>query len=135
MAAPTSYTEADLKAYMHSLANKAGMNLGWSVANGNYDEPVNEVELVFDAAIDEITNMLALRAVARRELWRSVMAATTHLATSQSGIGGSIAYGKTTFDRAKDLFKFASEDVAALGLGEIDNKPSISVWIGGAATS
>jgi hypothetical protein len=131
MATPTSYTEATLKEYLHGCTQRAGINLGWSIAEGNYDETVADTELALGTAVADTTNIRALRAVARRELWRAVMQATSHLATAQTGAAGSIAYGKTVFDRAKDLHAQASTEVEMLGLETIASKPPIGMWVGG----
>ena len=132
MAAPTSYTETTLKEYLHACTEQAGLNIGWSVAGGSYDETVADTELALGTAVAETTNIRALRAVARRELWRAVMQATSHLATAQTGVAGSIAFGKTVFDRAKDLHKQASEEVEMLGLDAVTSKPPVGMWVGGA---
>lgn len=131
MPTPTSYTELSLKEYLHGCTQRAGLNLGWSVADGSYDETVADTELTLGTAVTETTNIRALRAVARRELWRAVMQATSHLATAQTGVAGSIAYGKTVFDRAKDLHTQASEEVEMLGLETVTSKPPATLWVGG----
>lgn len=131
MPAPTSYTEETLKAYLHDCAKRAGVNLEWSVAAGSYDETVADTELVLGTAVADTTNIRALRAVARRELWRAIMQGTSHLATSQTGVAGSIAFGKTVFDRAKDLYKQASEEVDSLGMDELSDRPRTNLYVGG----
>lgn len=132
MPAPTSYTETTLKEYLHDCTQRAGVNLSWSVAGGDYDETVADTELVLGTAVADTTNIRALRAVARRELWRAVMQATSHLATAQTGVAGSIAFGKTVFDRAKELHKLASDEVESLGLDALSDKPKTSLYVGGA---
>lgn len=74
MAAPTAYTEETLKAYMHTVLGAVATALEWSVAGGQYDEPVNEVLLAYDVTdIANATNVRKLRALARREAWRAAV--------------------------------------------------------------
>jgi hypothetical protein len=76
MPAPTSYTEAELAAFMHSVLRSVATQLGWS-APGSYTEVVNEVLLAY--GVDDIasaTNIQQLRLLARREVWRAVVEET-----------------------------------------------------------
>lgn len=128
MAAPTSYTEETFKAYLaDQLTSVVGSGLNWTVDGGNYDEIVNECELVLELAIADATNIRALRAVGRRELWRTVMQATSNKATAHSGMNGSVTYGKNIFDRAQELFKAASEEVEKLLVDTASSK-SFQGW-------
>lgn len=78
MALPASYTEAELAAYMHSVLGSVATALGWSVAGESYVEPVNETLAAYGvddiAAISGRANIVKLRALARREVWRAVVA-------------------------------------------------------------
>ena len=84
MPAPHTYTEHTLARYMHSLLGEAAQILGWSVgedseAAGDYAEAVNETLLSLEVAeISEVPggDVKKLRALARREVWRSVVGAT-----------------------------------------------------------
>jgi hypothetical protein len=80
MSIPASYTETTLATYMHTILGPVAATLGWSVAAGSYDEPVNEALAAY--GVDDIAdisgraNITKLRALARREVWRAVMQAT-----------------------------------------------------------
>jgi len=80
MALPASYTETSLATYMHTLLGPVALTLGWSVAAGSYDEPVNEALGAY--GVDDIAdvtgraNIVKLRVLARREVWRAVVQAT-----------------------------------------------------------
>lgn len=74
MAAPTSYTEATFKAYLHSVLGGVASALGWTVDGGDYDEILNETLLAY--SVDDIadaTSIRKLRALGRVELWRQVL--------------------------------------------------------------
>jgi hypothetical protein len=75
MAAPTAYTEEMLREYMQAELGAVVTALGWSLADGNYDEPVNETLLAYGvASIALATEVRKLRALARREAWRTAAA-------------------------------------------------------------
>lgn len=79
MSAPTTYTETTLADYLHLVLGATAGVLGWSVAGGNYAEPVNETLLAYFAgpgAVTNATDIRKLRALARREAWRAVVQAT-----------------------------------------------------------
>lgn len=80
MSAPTSYTEATLASYMHSVLGDVATALGWAAGTASYGEAVNEALLVY--GVDSISsvsgrdNIAKLRALARVEAWRQVAAYT-----------------------------------------------------------
>ena len=78
MAVPTGYTEATLKAYMQAALGATATSLGWTVALGSYDEPMNEALLRYGTtdvtSISGISNLIKIRALARREAWAAVLA-------------------------------------------------------------
>lgn len=124
MALPTSYTETEFKEYLNNqLSASIAGSLGWTVDGGSYDEIVIDVELVLGQVIADVTNIRSLRAVGRRELWRTVMQVTSNKATAATGVAGSIAFGRTIFDRAKDLFTQASEEVERLMADADSSRP------------
>ena len=91
MTIPTSYTEAELASYMDAILGPVADALGWSVANGDYDEPVNSAILAY--GVDDIAdisgreNIEKLRALARVEAWRAVRDATAgHYDFSDGGV-------------------------------------------------
>lgn len=69
MALPTSYTEAELKAFIHSDLGAHAEYLEWTVATGSYDEIVNDALAMYGASsISTITgaaNIQKLRTLAR----------------------------------------------------------------------
>ena len=77
MAAPSSYTETTLKTYMHAVLGEVATTLEWTVVGEDYDEVLNETLLAYDT--DDVTsitgrsNLLKLRTLSRREVWRAVM--------------------------------------------------------------
>ena len=92
MPAPTIYTEQTLAAFMHDVLSLVApiLDLTLPSGTGSYTEAVNETVLAYhgnaEGTIAEATNIIKLRALARREAWR--------LAT----------------DRAVALYDAASED-------------------------
>ena len=75
MAVPTSYTEATLKAYMHTALGAVATALGITVAAGSYDEAVNETLIAYGVSdVTSATNMRKVRSLARREAWRTAQA-------------------------------------------------------------
>lgn len=77
MAVPTAYTDETLKTYMHAELREVGTALGWTVAAGSYDEALNETLLACGvSSAASATDIRKVRALARREVWRAVVAAT-----------------------------------------------------------
>lgn len=83
MTIPSAYTEKTLATYMDTLLGPVADALGWSapVADaGDYAEAVNEAMLAYGTNdISTITgrdNIQQLRALARVEMWRQVVATT-----------------------------------------------------------
>lgn len=80
MALPSAYTETELATYMHAILGPVAATLGWSVAAGSYDEAINETLGAY--GVDDIAdvatraNIVKLRTLARREVWRAVVQAT-----------------------------------------------------------
>jgi hypothetical protein len=79
MPVPTAYTEQSLMNYMHEALSGVGDVLGFTPPHA-YNEAFNEVMLVYGAsdvtAVTGASNIRKLRAIARVEAWRKVMAAT-----------------------------------------------------------
>lgn len=109
MAAPTSYTEATLKAYLNTALGAVAGVLGWTVDAGDYDEIVNETLLVYDVTdIANATEIRKLRTLGRRELWRAVM---TELATDYDyEVRGDSAKRSQAYAHAKAQFELADAD-------------------------
>lgn len=80
MSAPTSYTEATLATYMHSVLGDVATTMGWSAGTASYGEAVNETLLAY--GVDSISSISGrdgiakLRALARVEAWRQVISNT-----------------------------------------------------------
>lgn len=78
MPLPTSYTESTLKAYMHDALKGVATVLGFSVAGGNYDEPLIDALFAYD--VDDVTTvtsrvgLMKLRKLAARAAWRAAAA-------------------------------------------------------------
>lgn len=89
MAAPSSYTESQLKTLMHGLLGRVATALGWSVAGGDYDEPVNDALLAGGwSDISEVSGAAAitkLRTLAKVAVWRWVVPATAAHIDIKSG--------------------------------------------------
>jgi hypothetical protein len=114
VAVPTAYTEAELAAYLHDTLNAGGYadDLGWVVADGDYDEVVNDALIAIEAdAIEDVsgrTSIARLRALGRVALWRRVMAATIAEADTRVG-NASVSMGKI-HDHARAMLAEAEAD-------------------------
>lgn len=79
MAVPDPYTEPALMQFMHAEMGEVAAQLGWTVAASSYQPAVDEALLAYgETDISQITgasNLIKLRALARREAWR--LAATS----------------------------------------------------------
>lgn len=77
MAAPTAYTEATLATFMLAeLGDVAGV-LEWT-AQSHVQEAINEALLVYGVStIADATDITRLRALARRQVWRSAINSLT----------------------------------------------------------
>lgn len=128
--AVSSYTENGLKLYMHAMLgdNEVAAALDWSVEDGDYDEALNEALLVYGTsditAVTGNANIRKLRAIARMELWRNVMARTTH--RHQRGIQGEARSEHMVWEHAKSMFMMASEYAARLGV-DVDTTSEIGI--------
>jgi hypothetical protein len=74
--APSSYTDTTLKNFMHTTVAGVAAVLEWSVAGGDYDEPLNDVLL--GLGLDDAsgaTNVRLLRAAAKVAVWRAALGA------------------------------------------------------------
>jgi hypothetical protein len=71
VAIPTSYTDSELKEYMHDELGAVATALGWSVSGGDYDRAL--VATLRACGVTDASNasdMAKLEALARREAWR-----------------------------------------------------------------
>lgn len=103
MSVPTSYTEAALKAYMHSVAGGNATLMGWTVDAGSYDEAVNSALMAYGedtiGNISGMTSIAKLRAFAVVELWR--------MGVNQCSVAPDFSADNTSVSRAgqRDSFK------------------------------
>lgn len=119
MALPAGYTEATLSAYMHAVLGPVATALSWTVVAGSYQEAVNEAVALM--ATDDVTTIagreaiMALRAAARREVWRAVMQATAgHYDVNTDGASRDRSQ---MHKQALEQFTLADSDLAMLGVG------------------
>lgn len=110
MAYPSSYTEATLTTYMHTVLSDVATVLGWSTATANYAEAVNDTLGAYGStAIASITGASAiykLRTLARREAWRAAcgaLAAKFNFSADGHSVQRSdlYAHAKAEFERAE----------------------------------
>lgn len=100
---PTSYSETQLKAYMHSILATVADALGWSVVNNNYDEAVNDTLLAYgESDIADATDITKLRALAAVAVWRAAQQAAAGL-INWSTFGDKYDFGAIQDKIAKSL--------------------------------
>ena len=74
MAAPSSYTEETLAAYMLTCLSKVAAVLGWTTL-GDVQEAVNDTLLAYGVGdISAATDVIKLRALARVAIWQQAVA-------------------------------------------------------------
>jgi len=118
MAIPASYTETTIKYYLHDMLGAVATMLGWSPDGADYDEAVDEA--IASYGVDDISaitgrdNVRKLRALARREVWRAVMQATTgHYDVTTDGASRNRSQMHV---QAREQFDLA--DAACMSYGE-----------------
>lgn len=76
---PTSYTDQTLAEYMHGLLAEMAAALGWSVDNGDYDDPILDCLIEYGnvSYVADCTDIKKLRCLARVAVWDKVVAATS----------------------------------------------------------
>ena len=119
MAAPISYTEELFKAYLHGRLGSLSDVLKWNVADGNYDEAVNDALLAYGtddiATITSAANINLLRAYGRYFLWKSVAEATVNKMDYTHADSGATYKHSQIHKQAKDMMAIAAADIGALG--------------------
>lgn len=131
--AVTGYAdEAAIANYMHDVlgADELATSLGWSVAAGDYQDAVDETLLVLDitdpSTLTATADLRKLRAIARAEVWRSVMSRTAgdydvrledDTDTKRSQV----------HKHARAMFEAAKAEAVALGADDYDpqQKPAV----------
>ncbi len=112
MPTPTSYDEQALADFMHDVlgADEVARDLNWSVPEGDYDEAVTETMLALGVEslgdVSGLENIRRLRAIARREVWRTVMQRTAHK-TDTNTEGGNEAHSQL-HTHARRMFEMAA---------------------------
>jgi hypothetical protein len=86
MPAPTSYTEAELAAYMVASLADVAVALGWTASATQIQEAVTAVELACGVSdIATATNIAQVRAIGRREAWAAAMGAAASRVNKRVG--------------------------------------------------
>ena len=119
MAVPTSYTETQLKTYMHSVLGGLSADLSWTVAGGSYDETVNDALNGYGqtdiSLITGATSINLLRAYARYFLYRSVAMATVGKMDYTHADSGAAYKFSQIHKQAKEMMQIAADDITQLG--------------------
>ena len=119
MAAPTSYTETTLREYLHGRLGSFASVLGWNVADGSYNEAVNDTLLAYGesdiTAITTAANINLLRAYGRYFLWKSVAEATVNEIDYTHADSGATYKHSQIHKQAKDMMKLVADEIVALG--------------------
>lgn len=116
MAVPTSYTDDELMRFMHQEIGVVARTLNWSVAGDSYVETLNEVLIALGiSALSDFTGRVpVLRAVARREVWESVVKACTGFYTFSADF--QMFNLDQLFKHAQAALALANQECAALGV-------------------
>lgn len=112
MPVPTSYTEEQFKAYLHSVLADTAALLGWTVDGGSYDEVV--IDALFACDVTDITElsgaaaMRQLRVLGRLKLWAAVLRAA--LPEINYTADGATFNREAVFQHAMQMMKEARID-------------------------
>lgn len=119
MAAPTSYTETTFKTYLDGRLGTLADALKWNVADGSYDEALNDALLAYGTAdittVSSAANINLLRAYGRYFLWKSVSEATVNEIDYTHADSGATYKHSQIHSQAKAMMDTAAADIAALG--------------------
>lgn len=86
---PIAYTDAQLASFMHGALQDTASDLGWTATVERYQAAIDETLLAYGVAdVGQATDIPKLRAIARREVWALVVAATVN-AIDYDADGGS----------------------------------------------
>jgi len=117
MAAPTSYTETTLADFMKAAIGDLATTLGWTATPTNYQEPVNETLLAYGVTdittISGTANIRKLRAIARVQVWRQVVAAVAGDFDFEAD-DGKFSRSQVQ-EMARQALALAESDAAAVG--------------------
>jgi len=116
MPAITTYTESELKAYLHDCVGGFADFLSFSVGAGSYDRTVNKALSRYGVEtidlVDGVTEAALLEACARYELWTSITN-KTNAYFSLSSKGDSLSLGQLN-EHARKSATEAWDDVIRL---------------------
>lgn len=119
MAVPTDYTEEQLKTYMHGRLGSMASFLKWTVADGDYDEALNDVLFAYGqtdiSLITGADNIRLLRAYSKFFLWKSVAEATINEIDYTHADSGATYKHSQLHKHAKEMMDTVADDIAVLG--------------------
>lgn len=132
MALPDSYTDDTFRDYLHAQLNLGGFadDLGWSVADGQYTEILNDALALYGATdvttISGVSALRALRIAGRLALWEAVAGATAHYRDSRTVDGAQSALSQVHAQAVAQLER-ARTDAAAVPLAGLSLYPPVTV--------
>ena len=92
MAAPTSYSEIELKGYMLNILEGVGPSSAWSMVA--FDEQINDVLIDYGVSdIANATDIPKLRTIARVHAWRKLARAQRREASAHAHAGAMVSAG------------------------------------------
>jgi hypothetical protein len=131
MPAPTSYTEAELAAYLVASLADVATALGWTASATQIQEAVTAVELACGASdIATATNIAQVRAIGRREAWGAAMGAAASWVDS-SVPGGPNLKGSALYAQCHTNWLAASTDAmpydatGVIGVASVTYAPDV----------
>lgn len=111
MAYGDAYSDATLKAYMaDGILGPVADNLGWTVVDGDFDEPLNDVLTLADETLTASIAYAKARALAAVAIWRQVVRHTTGDLDFEAD-GAKVARSKLRDNAVEQLA--AAEDAAS----------------------
>ena len=119
MAVPTSYTETELKTYMHTVIGSMANHLKFTVASGSYDEALNDALFSYGqtdiSLITGQSSIYLLRAYARYAVWVLVVNSTANEIDYTHADSGATYKHSQLYDHAKAQADKARDDIEVLG--------------------
>jgi hypothetical protein len=107
MAIKLAWTEEEVQQLMADILGDTATKLGWSVEDGDFVEPTNEVLYRFQVSdftsFTTVAAVAELRAVVRVEAWRAAKDNTAHMHSHSVGAPGT---GQTS---QSDVHRFCRE--------------------------
>jgi hypothetical protein len=109
--APTSYTDAALAAFM--VTELHGV-LSWTSGSDAVAEAVSDTAILLHSAIEDVTDMAALRAVARLSIWR--MAESALVPSADWTVDNESLKKSQVWEHAKAMVRRYEDQCANLGI-------------------